>query len=187
MKKTILIIPLVLVYLNINAQEYSKFNLGFNLSTTFSRTLLLAPSLNYDLGKRVEIGLIPIYNFQESSYSRDYTWKQYTWGANLSGKYYLVRKKKMDPYASLILGMGKMDIESNFGAPQSSRNSYLNFGALLGTEINIGNKGWNLDFNVGLLWNKRDFDVKFYSSPFYSIGFKKRFLKNGVQVDARIN
>jgi len=174
MKRVSILILLVLAYLEINAQDYSKWNVGLNITSGLYGAILLAPSVNYDLGNKFEVSVTPIFMQDKTTYSNGDTRKQQSWGGNFSGKYYLSKENIMDPYATLLVGFGQTSVESTLN---SFDNSYFNIAILLGNELQIGKNGWNFDFNIGVLSIKVHYRDNLEYAPFFSVGVKKRFLK----------
>jgi hypothetical protein len=171
MKIQLLLLTLILSTKLLFGQEYSKWNASVNVSTSFSG-ILIAPAVNLEIGRKTEISILPIYRY----YKPTDNYKDVNLGFQFSGKYYLSKENKMDPYISGLTGYLKE--KSMSGNTEPKYFDYFTFGVLLGNEINIGQTGWNFDFNIGLI-NSQPLN---YSSslnifPAYSIGIKKRFTK----------
>jgi len=112
-------------------------------------------------------------NYDDGSY-----FHSTTWGVNFTGKFYIYRENKMDPYTTLLVGFGQAKTTSDFGTVEyNSQYAYSNFGALLGNELELGANGWFFDFNIGLIWGKQFNTANLDMNPFYSLGIKKRFFQ----------
>lgn len=170
--RSLIVVLALFISSSLFAQEYSKWNVGLNMSSTFNG-ILLAPSINYDLSNKVEIGFMPIYRYYRLKESiSDYREEYY--GVQLAGKYFLYKENKMDPYISGIMGYTKQKSSSTSG---TNYYDYLTIGFLLGNELQLGEKGWFFDFNVGLISTSLLENQDFGMFPVYTLGVKKRFLK----------
>ena len=164
---------LVLSFNILLAQDYSKWNVSLSLTSSLNG-ILIGPAANRDIGNKFEIGVMPIFLYYKNEYGNGRYFKRITSGLNFSGKYYFSKETIMDPYVSSLVGYGITDYESN---NTSSNSDYFSFVVLLGNEIQLGQKGWNFDFNIGLISiEELDFSSSFVVFPIYSIGIKKRFL-----------
>ena len=173
MRKFVFAILLVLANLQIKAQDYSKWSVGFNFTRSVNHGFLFTPSVNYEINKSIEVGIMPIFKHNESHYSQGAYSIQTSWGGTVTGKYYLYKENIMDPYTMLIFGYGSTNQDASFG---NYNSNFVDFGLILGNELQLGEKGWNFDFNIGVLWTNLVVRDWVSSSPFISVGIKKRFL-----------
>jgi len=173
MKKIVFTIIFVLANLQIKAQDYSKWNVSLNFSSDLNSSILIVPGVNYSLSNSVEVGFIPSYYVDKIDFGNGVTRKTTSWGANVIGKFYIFRGNIMDPYGSLMVGYGESTRTFN---GYTRRQNSVNYSVLLGSELQIGKKGWNFDFNVGFLHKGHLKEGEF--GPIYTIGVKKRFIIN---------
>jgi hypothetical protein len=159
-------------------QDFKPWNVSLEISP-FRRTVIAGVAVNRSFGKKVELGVMPIFHYANSAPPTNYYWQQTSLGVNLTGKYFIGRGNAMDPYVSGIFGYGtsKQEFRTNSsGKEDTFLNNYSNVVLRLGNEVKLGSNGWIFDFSVGLLW------TKFYDSqsssdilPIYSFGLKKKF------------
>ena len=137
------------------AQDFKPWNIA--LSTTyFYRNIVIEASVNREIGKRFEIGFMPIYHFYISEPSSTSSYHQESYGLNLTSRYFIGRGNALEPYVATIIGFGANSEESTYtynGTTDEWSSAYNFFDAaiLLGNELKMGKKGWIFDFNVGLL------------------------------------
>jgi hypothetical protein len=172
MKKSIILsVILTFCITSLFGQDFKPWNVSLNFSTSFSG-VLIAPAVNLEIGNKTEISLMPVYRYYKGSS----TYTNINYGLQFSGKYYLSKENKMDPYISVLTGYLKEKSIREGNEPDYY--DYFIFGVLLGNEINLGQRGWSFDFNVGLINSQ---PLSYSSSlnvfPAYSIGIKKRFIK----------
>ena len=173
MKRISIVVLLVLAYLEINAQDYKKWNVNLNFSSYINSSIIVVPGVNYSLSNSVEVGFMPSYYHNIIDFGNGNTSETTSWGGLLIGKYYIFRENVMDPYGSLIVGYGSI---TNTISNQTRQRNNVSLSIFLGNELQIGKKGWNFDFNVGLIYNGTYHQGEI--APIYTIGVKKRFLKN---------
>jgi len=128
-------------------QDFKPVNISLNLSSSFSG-VLIAPAVNLAIADKTELSLIPVYRY----YQGGSVYKNINYGLQLAGKYYLSTENKMDPYVSVLTGYLKEQVIVE--NTTDSFNDYFTFGALLGNELALGQKGWSFDFNVGLVFSQ---------------------------------
>ncbi len=172
MKKSALLSLVLVCYVTtLFGQDFKPVNISLNLSSSFSG-VLIAPAVNLAVGDKTELSLLPVYRYYQAGGG----YKNINFGLQLAGKYYLSTANKMDPYVSVLSGYLKEKVinENN----TNNFYDYFTFGALLGNELALGQKGWGFDFNVGLVFSQPlNYSSSLNIFPAYSIGIKKRFLK----------
>ena len=174
MRAYILLLTLLLSA-KVYGQDYTKWNTSLIVTPSFSG-ILVGAGINREFGDKVELGLMPVYRYYKRTSQSNTTYTDINWGFQLSGRYYFSKENIMDPYISGLTGYLKE--KSVFGGNDPVYYDYFIFGILLGNEINIGQRGWNFDFNVGLIGSQPlNNSSTLNTFPIYSLGIKKRFLK----------
>jgi len=183
MKKSIVLgLIFISCITSLYAQDFKPWNVA--LSTTyFYQNFVLEASVNRELGKRFEVGIMPIYQFsilESSTYS---SYNQESYGINATGRFFIGRGNVLEPYVATIIGFGAYSSERTYtyGSTtevQSSDYNFFDAALLLGNELKMGKKGWIFDFNVGLLYTKPFIENSgggFELLPIYTFGVKKKF------------
>jgi len=182
MKKSIVLgLLLSFCITSVNAQDFKPWNVGLNI-TSYNRYIILQASVNRDIGERFEIGIMPIFQYSKSKPSNSFYSQQESYGLNATGRYFIGRGTKLEPYVATIFGFGISLKESSYvnsigdTRENSSQSNFFDAAILLGNELKIGKKGWIFDFNIGLLGTKLyDGYSDFGISPIYTFGVKKKF------------
>jgi hypothetical protein len=158
-------------------QTFKSLNVGLSFSI-YSGNLLIAPAVNWSVGERFEVGLLPFGFLPGISSANESV--QLIYGMNFTSRYFINRGNKMEPYVSLMAGFGVDHYQyTDYNSDQKITENTGLFDAtlLLGNEIKLGKKGWIFDFNVGLIGVQFfDESSNFQISPIYSFGIKKKFL-----------
>jgi len=177
--KTILLLTALLLGTAINsvAQEKGDWSFGLGLSPYWDG-LSASIYANRHMGDRWQVGLMPFTRYY--TYTGNFaTTNQYYLGANLNARYYVLKEKKLLPYRYGFGGYAQTYTNTDDGSTISKeRQNNYDFSLGLGTQYQLGNKGWSLDLNIGYLWFNEINGADKFRAPFYSFGVFKRLIKS---------
>lgn len=178
MKTTLLLITILLGQaINSFAQEKGDWSFGLGLSPYWDG-LSTSIYANRHIGDRWQVGLMPFTRYFKYS-GNSSTTNQYYLGVNLNARYYVLKEKKFLPYLYGFSGYATTytNIDDGSSISKESQNHYdLSIG--IGTQYQLGNRGWSLDLNIGYLWFNEINGLDQFRAPFYSFGVFKRLMKS---------